>query len=264
MPRLYYHPDYIGKKFGKWTVLEYIPHLKTPCWKCACECGTIRNVIISSLIKGDSTQCKKCHIKQLGDKKLQDFTGKRFGKYLVLRYLGQSPSGSTWECQCDCGAIVNVSRSNLKKGGGSFGCRKCANKSKLSKFLEAAKESAKNRKIGIDNAALNIIFAQIRRGAKKRDLQFHLTKEQVGFLIKKPCFYCGSLYSNEKKINSYNESFFYNGIDRVDNRSGYDWNNCVPCCYACNNKKLATTISIAKKMLTWFTDGRPHWLEMPK
>lgn len=44
--------------------------------------------------------------------KLQDLTGKRFGKLVVLEYAG---SGK-WKCKCDCGKETTVISSNLKKG----------------------------------------------------------------------------------------------------------------------------------------------------
>ena len=41
---------------------------------------------------------------------------------------------------------------------------------------------------------------------------------------KKPCYYCGS------EIETV-------GIDRVDNKIGYEFDNCVPCCGLCNKMK---------------------------
>lgn len=42
-----------------------------------------------------------------------------------------------------------------------------------------------------------------------------------------------------------------NGIDRVDNSKGYTSDNCVPCCWACNNAKKNNSSS---EFLAW-VDG---------
>jgi hypothetical protein len=62
-----------------------------------------------------------------------DLTGKRFGKWMVLKYIGQrmyySPAGQkfpyrVWLCRCDCGAEKEVRHSNLT-GGLSTKCQEC-------------------------------------------------------------------------------------------------------------------------------------------
>jgi hypothetical protein len=55
-----------------------------------------------------------------------DLTGQRFGRWLVLRYVGKTPSGNAlWLCRCDCGIEVAVQAGNLRRGGSSA-CRSCA------------------------------------------------------------------------------------------------------------------------------------------
>jgi hypothetical protein len=54
---------------------------------------------------------------------------------------------------------------------------------------------------------------------------------------------------------------YHNGIDRVDNDKGYISDNCVPCCWKCNNMKntmkqkdfINHIISIYKKMFLTHT-----------
>lgn len=58
---------------------------------------------------------------------LLDLTGQRFGNLTVLHRDETKPKGHGnpvyWICQCDCGNITSVSRSNLKNGGiKSCGC----------------------------------------------------------------------------------------------------------------------------------------------
>lgn len=48
--------------------------------------------------------------------KIVDRVGQRFGKLVVLRDVGRKFGGVLWECQCDCGRIVNVRSSSLVCG----------------------------------------------------------------------------------------------------------------------------------------------------
>ncbi len=47
--------DLKGKRFGKWTVLQESEEKYK--WVCRCDCGTIRNVVGSTLTRGVSTNC---------------------------------------------------------------------------------------------------------------------------------------------------------------------------------------------------------------
>lgn len=52
---------------------------------------------------------------------LDDITGRRFGKLIVIEYVGNSK----WKCKCDCGNDTIVLAENLKKGHTkSCGCLK--------------------------------------------------------------------------------------------------------------------------------------------
>lgn len=60
-------------------------------------------------------------------KTIEDMTGKSFGRLLVKRLHEErvKGGGTIWVCQCDCGNLVNVRRSNLVSGQTqSCGCRK--------------------------------------------------------------------------------------------------------------------------------------------
>jgi hypothetical protein len=57
-------------------------------------------------------------------------------------------------------------------------------------------------------------------GAKSRKYLFNLTLEDFRKILSNPCHYCGT----ESKI----------GIDRKDNKVGYQLDNCLPCCKDCN------------------------------
>lgn len=53
-----------------------------------------------------------------------DLTNKKFGRLLVVKFVGRSNSGdSVWRCRCDCGVYKSVIGSSLKSGNTkSCGC----------------------------------------------------------------------------------------------------------------------------------------------
>lgn len=56
--------------------------------------------------------------------KLVDLTGRKFGRWTVIRRAGKdSHGGSLWECLCDCGNIGIIRHSSLTSGNSkSCGC----------------------------------------------------------------------------------------------------------------------------------------------
>ena len=69
------------------------------------------------------------------------------------------------------------------------------------------------------------VFRKYQRDAiKNRHLSFSLSLEEFEKLVAAPCFYCGENYEPR-------------GLDRRDNRIGYNLRNVVPCCFRCNRNK---------------------------
>lgn len=153
-----------------------------------------------------------------------DLIGQKFGKLTVLKQNGKyTYKGRTyihWDCQCDCGKIVNVRGSNLKsKSTKSCGCVIPHRKS----FSESN---------------FNYIFYTYKRNARLKKREFSLTKEEFKILTSSKCYYCNqqpqTITKNQNTSNGY---YKYNGIDRVDNSKGYSIDNCVSCCKRCNFSK---------------------------
>lgn len=96
-----------------------------------------------------------------------------------------------------------------------------------------------NTQIGLKN----YLYNNSKYGAKKRGHSFNLTIDQFLGLIIEDCHYCGE--KPQKSTNKImmtrghiNEPpFYYNGIDRIDSKIGYEFDNCVPCCNICNYMK---------------------------
>lgn len=91
-------PNYlVGKRFGRWTVIERAGNRKngSPLWKCRCDCGTVRIIQTSTLTSGRSRSCG-CSLRE----KPKSLIGKKFGMLTVLDYLGND----VWKCYCEnCG-----------------------------------------------------------------------------------------------------------------------------------------------------------------
>lgn len=81
---------------------------------------------------------------------------------------------------------------------------------------------------------LNRTFYSYQKEAAKRDIEFHLTKDEFMEIIKENCVYCGDI-SEEKQ---------FNGVDRVDSNGHYTIDNCVSACTLCNYLKHAMPVEL--------------------
>lgn len=84
------------------------------------------------------------------------------------------------------------------------------------------------------------LYGRYRRQAAKRKIPFSLTFQVFEMFLKKDCFYCGAKPNQVMKKN--NVVLFYNGIDRLRNKTGYTKDNCVTCCGNCNQIKSDLSI----------------------
>lgn len=72
---------------------------------------------------------------------------------------------------------------------------------------------------------IHVLLRMYKHGATRRHLVFDLTDEEAGSMFQSACFYCGT------------KGDPLNGIDRMNNSSGYCIENCVGCCGVCNKTK---------------------------
>lgn len=164
--------------------------------------------------------------------KLENMIGKRFTRLIVTARAENNKRGHTrWHCLCDCGESIIALASDLKRGQRpSCGC------------LKSEKISAM-RKLEPGKSGLNQMFAQYRKSARHRGIEFHLTADEFKQLIDKNCHYCGTGPSlkafgfNRMVLRNVNGNFIYTGIDRKDSDQGYHIDNCVTCCKTCNFAK---------------------------
>lgn len=91
---------YIGKQFGRLTILDDKPITdshkyteKKRTYLCQCDCGNILHVLRGNLLRGKSTQCRKCSYKSIGVKNTKhgyvNFTSFRSWYDMIYRCYNQ-------------------------------------------------------------------------------------------------------------------------------------------------------------------------------
>lgn len=134
--------EYIGQKFGKWTILENLGVINhNTIVKCQCECGKIKNLLLSNLLYGLTKSCKSCSHDQDFDP--NNYINKKHGKWTIKKYLGVISGSKTFLCECECGQTYNMSITMLN-GNSSLQCRKCYEKIKNFQDNKKREEKIKN------------------------------------------------------------------------------------------------------------------------
>ena len=163
-------------------------------------------------------------------KRFVDITGKVFGRLTVIRMVGKNKrSVYVWECLCECGKVRNVIKANLNNGHtnscGCYGQYKA----------NLAKESKRITNLG--KTSFNRVFRYYVTNANRRGIDFKIDRDFFKEVSSKNCFYCNKPPSDFFKRDLRSGKFIYNGVDRVDNNRGYEYDNCVSCCRVCNRAK---------------------------
>ena len=168
--------------------------------------------------------------------KAKDLTGQEFERLTVLYKTEKRISGNIcWVCQCSCGNITSPIRGSslTNKTTKSCGCL----------MLEVAQSTGNKNKKEPGVAFLNHMYKHCERLAKRRKIEFGLSKEEYHVLIIGNCHYCG--IEPQEPTGSYKKwsysLFPINGIDRIDSTKIYTRDNCVSCCKWCNQAKSTMT-----------------------
>lgn len=141
-------------------------------------------------------------------------TGKRFGRLTAIKTAPRKKSNTTrWECKCDCGRIIQTTRTSLIRGKSkSCGCY-------------AVEKSTGNKYRETHGQSYTRLYA-IWQGMKQRCYD----KNTEGYAIygKKGIEICDEWLKFENfykwaKGSGYSEDLT---IDRIDNLKGYSPSNC--------------------------------------
>lgn len=217
--------DLTGRRFGNWNVLyrDMTTIGSNARWMCRCDCGVEKSVRSNHLISGNTKSC--------GCLRERDLTGMKFNSWKVLKKISkqypQEWHGNKYLCICDCGTERELLGGSLTTGASkTCGCSQ----------IKETKDTA-----------LQSLFNGTKNNAKRRKIDFSLSKEYFAILSEKPCSYCGSLPEQrfnvkKTKMSTQQRKFFYNGIDRVDSSEGYTETNTVSCCKNCNFSKHSMSL----------------------
>jgi hypothetical protein len=118
-----------------------------------------------------------------------------------------------------------------------------AGSGKLCQSCQVSEKNMANE--GSTLSAESEIYRRIVQSAKKRGIDFKLTRPEVIDLSLQNCHYCGAEPNNKTEVTKILKDgtsrtytpLFRNGIDRKDNSEGYEINNVVTCCKICNRAK---------------------------
>lgn len=211
------HPDLIGIRFGKLTVVESAGIKKSHAlWRCHCDCGNDRNVTTGNLKGGYVHSCGCDQRTRITSKDAPDFIGTKYGRLVVVGYSKGEQRGF-WDCLCECGNTCKVPAYRLLKGH-TKSCG-CLHNDSARKFRPKEVSGAWK------------LFSSYKSDAKRRGIEFKLVFEEFKKITSKNCIYCGLPPS------SGNSSYHYNGIDRINSSKGYLSDNIDPCCWKCNTMK---------------------------
>lgn len=181
-----------------------------------------------------------------------DLTDKKFGRLIVKGVATERNKRGRlqWKCECDCGNIAYIVTSSLTRNGTqSCGCLRrewLADRNKRKPFPP---------KYEGNQAAQNRLYGVYTRTAKIKGYDFTIDKQTFLTLTSQKCNYCGTMPKRECKSYRSGFSYFYNGLDRVDNTKGYTEDNVVTCCLTCNKAKGTMTLLEFKQ---WIKDLIEH------
>ena len=213
-----------GKKFGKLIVLSENGKNKQGGinWLCKCDCNNIITARSSNLVQGLLLSCG-CLEKEINKRK--DRVGEVFGR---LTIIGLSEiNRKIVIVKCSCGVEKKAQYYNLKSGHiKSCGCLKLSGLQTIPRKRKPSGE-----------VQFNSIYKEYKNGALNRNLSFNLTEKEFFEITQKDCYYCSIPPYRERKNYRGDDFFIYNGIDRVNNKIGYEINNVEPCCKHCNRAK---------------------------
>lgn len=162
-----------------------------------------------------------------------DLVGQTFNRLECLQYVSTDKRGNArYLWKCNCGTEKEIDGSKVKTGI-TVSCGYIAKES-------AAKRIVPN-KLDPGEASFNMYYRTYRDGAKNRNREFELTKQEFKEISKRDCVYCGEGPRPVTWNKRMNGPYVGNGIDRADNTKGYIKDNVVTCCSNCNIMKSNKT-----------------------
>ena len=216
--------DYTNTVIGDLLVEERDPvsTRKNIVWKCTCLCGT-STLYSTATLKSGVVSCG-CKPPVFLTKGLVISRTPTKSFKLLRRTDTHGSTREYWECECSCGEVFEAFVTTITSGKVEC-CGTCN------------KKHERTTPVYQKATALKYLFGNVRKGAKDRGYSFNITFEDFLSYIFEPCYYCGEIGVNSKRIGKSDDFIQYNGLDRVDNSKGYSRDNIVTCCKHCNHMK---------------------------
>lgn len=126
--------NFIGKQFGKLTVVEYMGNSY---YLCRCECGNKVVVEACNLTSGNTKSCGCYQRQRTNEANFKSLVGQRFGKLVAVERVANNRFDHVcYRCKCDCGGETIVDSTNLKNSNTtSCGCIKSKGEMKINQWL---------------------------------------------------------------------------------------------------------------------------------
>ncbi len=204
----------IGKKYNHLTIISYKDTLNNKkIYTCQCVCGKIIDAYIKYVKDGSKKSCGCQKLKP----QFKDLTNQVFGKLKVIKKDNCKSTHTKWICKCECGLEKSILGTSLSAGK-TKSCG-CIQKSIVSKLKSTKK---------FEEIPLTYI-RNIKSGAKKRNLNVHITIEDIWKIYlnqNKKCYFtglpigfCDIRYKSGHISNSAS-------LDRIDSSKDYMIDNC--------------------------------------
>lgn len=104
------------------------------------------------------------------------------------------------------------------------------------------------------------LYYKYKHHANTVGVPFDISVEKFSVLVHMDCFYCGISPAQElvlpRKVDNY---LLYNGVDRKICALGYTDENCVACCWPCNQAKRDWPIDQFEKMVRAWSERVDQW-----
>jgi len=198
----------IGEQHYEWTIISKAE--KSGYWHAQCSCGTEQRVQGAKVRSGQHKGCRSCQ----GLRSIRSKAGERRG-FLVILGEAKMISGARGGkeilhalCACDCGTEVWIRRDHIVPS--------CS-----------PRKSCGCKRIGSDNYGWKGYkglsgerFCQIRRGAKSRNLDFQISKEEIWDLFERQNRKC-ALTGWYLTMGTGETA----SLDRIDSSKGYTVDN---------------------------------------
>lgn len=209
-----------GNKYGKWTVVYYVPEKKPgKHFMCICKCGTETIIPATTLRAGRSSQCKKCMYLERDNP--NDMIGKKYGKWTVIKFLKVKNRYYFYKTRCECGVFGQHYSADLRSGK-TKQCVVCHNR-----------QNAENNKThGMHKTSTYRTWSSMIHRCTNENATYFNRYGGRGISV------CDEWRKFENFLSDMGEKPKGLTLDRIDNNGNYEKSNCrwVTHKENCNNR----------------------------